>query len=197
MTKSKIVQSSNSRSRRLARAAGIALVAILAPGLLASCAAERVLEPRVDMLQAKEEIRSTLLQVTQAIDSGDVAQMQRLAPMFHTDFRLNVTDLSGTQQQFVGYSQFIQGYTQMLAMTDPLVSPGAITVEVEGNNATAIMKVISTGDLPPMTIPNLQPGQRALLFGDVRATFMRQGMEWKLYSVDVNHELGLIGESAN
>lgn len=182
-----------SRSRRFARAASFALAATLAPGLLTACATPGVMDPVVSTLNAKEQVRSILLEVTDVVDRGDASRLAQLAPNVAPNFSLTVINLLGNELRYEGLNQVIAGFNQILVSVDRYVAPSAIAVEVSGDNATAMMTMISAGTVPAGLDPDLQPGQRALLYVDVRADFRREGERWILTSMRADQDIVLRG----
>jgi ketosteroid isomerase-like protein len=190
--------------RQLARFVAVGLLT-LSPALLASCqkadkeASERAkLDTRLDELEAKEEIRSILLDFTMALDDADAATLTALGPTLDPDFRIDVTPFVGDKLQFEGLQGLVLGLGPILSATRVELAPSAIDVDVDGDSATASFKFLSSSKPPPEL--GVDVDVKVMVFVENTATLVRQDDgRWKLRSIEMVKTLaypgtvGLIG----
>jgi len=184
------------RVGRTLRAAGMALLTLLAPSLVGCGPEGRLLERRVEALEAKQEIESIVHRFARAVDQADPTALRTLAPVIHEDFRMDVTDFLGQEVRFDGYDELVQGFGQVIVAVAPNVATSAIMTEVDGTHATALFKFINSVQPPPALGLNLGIEDKVLLFAEVKATFLREAEVWKLYSLRVVHSLAYPGSLA-
>jgi hypothetical protein len=177
------------------RFVAVALLSV-SPVLLTGCPKGQMpekpdYETRFVDLESKEEIYSTILDFTKAADSGNPAQLATLSDRLEPDFTLDMTNFDGNKEHFDGPQGLVQGFGPMLAESDANIVPGAIGVELEGNNATAEFDFISS--VKPGPEYNLQPEARVLIICDGTATFVREGKRWRMSSMTIDSRLAYPG----
>lgn len=185
------------RARRLARAAGISLLLGLSPIVLSACAEAEAaeeqsdLEARVEVLEAKEEIRSMLLGFSQIVDNANVSALAGLEPRIMANFSMDVIDFDGGEFHFDGAEGLVDGFGPIMISAQANLAPSAIFVEVDGDNATAFFKFINSVKPPPEL--GLDVDEKVLLLAANTATFVRVDGVWKIESLELIHSLAYPG----
>jgi hypothetical protein len=173
------------------------LWAALLPMPLGSCTFTpelAALQARVDQLESKEEIRLILLDFAAVIDSADPDRLAGLSAKLHADFSMDVIDFAGGEHRFEGIDELVEDYGPIMASAQSNLAASAIAVEIEGDSATAFFKFINSVKPPPQL--NLDVDEKLLLFAANTATFVREGGEWKLKSIELDHSLAYPGSVA-
>jgi hypothetical protein len=187
-------RSSSSRARALAAT----LLLSLSPLVLSACdeaeAAEgedAVVEERLDRLEAKEEIRSILLAFAVVVDNADPSALTGLAPKIHSNFTMDVVDFDGGEFHFEGVDGLVEGFGPIMLSAQANLAASAISVEVDGDSATAFFKFINSVKPPPEL--GLDVDEKVLLLAANTATFAREDGVWKLESIELIHSLAYPG----
>lgn len=185
------------QNNRFVRATGIALVLSLSPIMLASCGEAEAsadaseLEARLELLEAKEEIRSFLLGFSRIVDAADASALSGVESRLHADFVLDVTDFEGNELQFVGAKGLVEEYGPIMVSAQANLATSAIAVEVEGDQATATFKFVNSVKPPPEL--GLDVNEKVLLLAANTATFVHEDGVWKLASLELVHSLAYPG----
>jgi hypothetical protein len=171
---------------------------LLAPMLIGGCSKAGVaqLEGRIDQLESQEQIRSILLDFAAVVDSSEPALLSELAPKIHRDFEMVVIDFAGGEHRFAGIDELIEGYGPIMASAQANLAASAIAVELEGERATATYKFINSVKPPPELDLDIDFDEKLLLFAANTATFVREGGDWKLKTIELDHSLAYPGSLA-
>lgn len=179
---------------------GAALLLSLLPTLAACTEADAgptddaSLEARVELLEAKEDIRSTLLAFAMIVDNADPAALSGLGPKLHANFTMDVVDFDGGEFHFEGLDGLVEGFGPIMVSAQANLAPSAIAVEIDGDHATAFFKFINSVKPPPEL--GLDVGEKVLLLAANTSTFVREDGVWKLESVELIHSLAYPGTIA-
>lgn len=152
------------------------------------------LEQRLEALEAKEEIRTALLQLSAVVDSSDPARLNELLPVIADDIVLTAVDYDGVEYRFEGVDGLITGYGPIMKDADANLMPSAIDVELDGDTAYASFKFANSVKPPPQL--NLPIDEKVLLFAANSATFRKEDGVWKLTSFELLHSLAYPGSLA-
>lgn len=198
-------KSSGRRSRRLAPR--FSLVAALAlVGLAAGCdeanaqgSGDPELEEillRLDTLESKEQIRTTLLTFSAIVDSSDPARLSEVVPYVTEDFTLDAIDYTGEVFHFEGPDGLLNEYGPIMkdAQANLTVSAINVDLDLEGDTARATFKFSNSVKPPPQL--NLGLDVKVLLFTANTATFRREDGTWKVASLELLHSLAYPGSIA-
>ncbi|HLT36372.1 MAG TPA: nuclear transport factor 2 family protein [Enhygromyxa sp.] len=176
------------------RSLGIALAT--APLLIGACKQAEVtrLADRVDQLESEQEIRTILLDFAAIVDSGDPDRLFELAAKLHAEFSMDVIDFAGGEHRFEGIDGLVEGFGPIMASAQANLAASAIAIELAGDGATASYKFINSVTPPPEL--NLDVDQKLLLFAANTASFVREGDDWKLVELELDHSLAYPGSLA-
>ncbi|WP_170319591.1 nuclear transport factor 2 family protein [Polyangium spumosum] len=152
------------------------------------------LEARISVLEAKEEIRSTLLAFAAVVDSADPERLPDLLPSLTDDFVLDAVDFNGQVHHFEGVVEVLTGFGPIMKDADANLMPSAIDVELDGDTAYASFKFANSVKPPPQL--DLPVDEKVLLFAANSAVFHKKNGAWKLASFELLHSLAYPGSLA-
>ncbi|PRP90720.1 hypothetical protein ENSA5_61540 [Enhygromyxa salina] len=181
-----------------ARALAATLVLGLSPLALSACneaeAAgdeDTAVEERLDRLESKEELRSILLGFAAVVDNSDPSALMGLAPRIHPNFTMDVVDFDGGEFHFEGVEGLVEGFGPIMLSAQANLAASAISVELDGDNATASFKFINSVKPPPEL--GLPVDEKVLLLAANTVTFAREDGVWMLESLELIHSLAYPG----
>ncbi len=181
------------------RALALALVAAMTATAAGCVSGEAEADPdpdttvlgRLAKLEAREDIRTTLLRFSAVVDSSDVDALPDLAPRIADDFVLDAIDFDGATHHFEGMDGLLDGFGPIMVDADANLMPSAIDVEVDGDYATATFKFANSVKPPPQL--ELEVDVKVLLFAANTATFHYEDGIWKMTSIELYHSLAYPG----
>ncbi len=187
--------------RRIAR--GLALTGAVAwsMGALSGCDEAQaddpdpMVEERLAQLEAKEEIRDTVMTFATIVDHEDVEGLKNLQPVVHEDFLLQAIDFDGGTLEFAGYDELISGYGPIMVASQPNLIVSDIHVEVDEDTAVARFKFFNSVTPPPQL--ELDVETKVLLMADNKATFVNESGTWQLETLVLDHSLAYPGAIAH
>lgn len=145
------------------------------------------LEARLVTLEAKEEIRSVLMDLAQLVDEALLSGLAKLEPRLHASFAMRVVDLAGTERRYVGARGMVDAYAPIMASGRAKLIASTISVDVDGDRARAYFKLAgSVSSSPELGLP---VGRRFLLVSGHSALLRREGGVWKLTSLELVHAM--------
>jgi hypothetical protein len=144
-------------------------------------------EARLITLEAKEEIRSVLMELARLVDEGLLSGLSKLEPRLDAGFAMRVVDLAGTERRYVGAKGMVDAYAPIMASGRSKLIASAISVDVAGDRATASFKLAgSVSSSPELGLP---VGRTLLLISGHSATLRREGGVWTLMSLELAHAM--------
>ncbi|AUX27911.1 uncharacterized protein SOCEGT47_085110 [Sorangium cellulosum] len=149
---------------------------------------------RLEALEAKEEIRTTLLALSAVVDSSDPARLEELLPVLADDIVLDAVDFDGVVHHFEGVDGVVTGFGPIMRDADANLMPSAIDVELDGDRAYASFKFANSVKPPPQL--DLPVDHKVLLFAANSAELRRENGAWKLVSFELLHSLAYPGTLA-
>lgn len=152
------------------------------------------LEQRLEALEAKEDIRTTLLQFSAIVDSSDPARLNEVVPVLADDFVLDAIDYDGAVYHFEGADGLLNDYGPIMKDANANLMVSAIDVEIDDDMAYASFKFANSVKPPPQL--NLPVDEKVLLFTANSATFRNENGTWKLVSLELLHSLAYPGTLA-
>jgi hypothetical protein len=148
-------------------------------------------EARFEAIEAREELRSVLTDLARIVDAGLVSDLSKLRPRLHASFTMRVVDIAGTERRLVGVEGLVDGYSPMMAPGRGRLIWSAVSVDLDGDRATAWFKL--AGAVEPSPKLGLPAGPRVLLMSANTARLMREGAVWKLASLELIHSMAYPG----
>lgn len=149
------------------------------------------IQQRLEALESREEMRTTLLAVSAVVDSSDPSLLPDLVPYLTDDFVLDAVDFDGVAHHFEGADGLVNDFGPIMKDAKANLMPSAIDVELDGDMAYATFKFANSVKPPPQL--NLPVDVKVLLFAANTATFRREGGAWKLASFELLHSLAYPG----
>lgn len=187
-------------SRQTKWLGALALASMLGLGMLSGCedasasetATSSVIEQRLEMLEAKEAIRESILEFAHIVDTEDKAALELLAPKLHPDFRMRVVDFVDMEHEFIGYDGLISGYGPIMVIAGANLAVSEIGVRIDGDVATASFKFINSVKPPPQL--GVSVNEKLLLLAANTAVFVKTNGVWQLQNLELLHSLAYPGE---
>ncbi len=161
---------------------------------------------RIAVLQAKEDIRSTLHAFVRALNSsfltGETNPLAAVAPALHPEVVLSATppptplDPVPEPIVFAGINQVIGGYGQMVVVaTKPNILPSDIDVRIlSKTSAEADLRFANAVNFPSGCMLGSPGCAKVLLFADVYVSFERRRRgPWQATNIDLVHHIATGG----
>lgn len=149
---------------------------------------------RVDTLESKEEIRTTLLAFSEIVDSSDPSRLSEVVPYVTDDFKLDAIDYTGEVFHFEGPDGLVNDYGPIMKDAQANLTVSAVNVMIDGDTARATFKFSNSVKPPPQL--NLPVDVKVLLFTANTATFRRENGTWKVATLELLHSLAYPGTLA-
>lgn len=107
---------------------------------------------------------------------------------------MDVVDFDGGHLHFEGVDGLVQEYGQIMVAAQANLATSAITVEVDGDSATASFKFVNS--VRPPSELGVDVDATLILLAANTATFVREDGIWMLESLELIHSLGYPGSIA-
>ncbi|MCA9537462.1 MAG: nuclear transport factor 2 family protein [Myxococcales bacterium] len=148
------------------------------------------------MLEAREDMQSTLMRLAAAIDSGDPAYLNDLLPALADDFVMVAIDFGEGGQRdtlvFEGVSKVLSEFGPIMREAQANLLPSAILVDfIDETHATAAFKFANS--VRPPSALNEDVHEKVLLFAAITADFRLEDGIWKLTHLELDHSLAYPG----